>query len=101
MTIRPKEQYEALTERWAYEQTPAYAVEYARRAGIEGTTSQGVKRCGLRRSRCVGLAKTRLGHVLTATAVDFVRVANGLADVPRARTHRSTFAALMAQPVFG
>ena len=101
ITIRPKEQYEALKERREYEQTPAYAAEYARRAGIEGTISQGVRRCGRRRSRYVGLAKTHLGHVLTAAAVDFVRVAAWLADVPRARTRRSTFATLMAQPASG
>ena len=101
ITIRPKEQYEALKERREYEQTPAYAAEYARRAGIEGTISQGVRRCGLRRSRYVGLTKTHLGHVLTAAAVDFVRVAAWLAAVPRARTRRSTFATLMAQPVYG
>jgi transposase len=101
ITIRPKEQYEALKERRAYEQTPEYAAEYAKRAGIEGTISQGVRRCGLRRSRYLGLAKTHLGHVLTAAAVDFVRVADWLADVPRARTRRSTFVTLMAQPVYG
>jgi transposase len=98
ITIRPKEQYEALKERRQYELTPEYAAEYARRAGIEGTTSQGVRRCGLRRSRYLGLAKTHLGHVLTAAAVNFLRVADWLADVPRARTRRSTFATLMAQP---
>jgi transposase len=100
ITVRPKEQYEALKERRAYEQTPEYAAEYAKRAGIEGTISQGVRRCGLRRSRYLGLAKTHLGHVLTAAAVDFVRVAAWLADLPRARTRRSTFATLMAQPVY-
>jgi transposase len=101
ITIRPREQYEALKERRAYEQTPEYAAAYAKRAGIEGTISQGVRRCGLRRSRYLGLAKTHLGHVLTAAAVDFLRVAAWLADVPRARTRRSTFVTLMAQPVSG
>jgi transposase len=101
ITIRPKEQYEALKERREFEQTPDYAAAYAKRAGIEGTISQGVRRCGLRRSRYAGLAKTHLGHVLTAAAVNFVRVADWLADVPRARTRRSAFATLMAQPVLG
>jgi hypothetical protein len=69
-------------ERRAYEQTPAYAAEDARRAGSEGSIAQGVMRCGLRRSRSLGLAKIHLGHGLTAAAVDFVRVAAWLADVP-------------------
>ena len=101
ITIRPKEQYEALKERREFAQTPAYAAAYAKRAGIEGTISQGVRRCGLRRSRYLGLAKTHLGHVLTAAAVDFVRVADWLADVRRARTRETQFAALMAQPAYG
>ena len=101
VTIRSKEQYEALTDRRAYEQTLAYAREYAKRAGIEGTISQGVRRCGMRRSRYVGSARTHLGHVLAAAAINVLRVSDWLANIPRARTRRSTFAALMAQPAYG
>src|SRR5215213_4911193 len=55
ITVRPQEQYEALRAAREREQTDAYADEYARRAGVEGTLSQAVRRCGLRRSRYVGL----------------------------------------------
>jgi transposase len=96
ITVRTKEQYEALRARREREQTAEYAREYARRAGIEGTLSQGVRRCGMRRSRYVGLARTHLGHVLTATALNFVRVAEGFAGTPRAQTRVSPFVALMA-----
>lgn len=89
---------EALQARRAEETTPAYAAEECRRAGIEGTISQGVRRCGLRRSRYVGFAKTELDHVLTAAAIDDARVADWFAEMPRAETRRSRFAALMAQP---
>ena len=99
VTIRTREQYEVLQARREEERTPAYAAEYGRRAGIEGTISQGVRRCGLRRSRYVGLAKAHLGHALTAAAINFLRVAAWLADVPRARTRQSKFATLMAQPI--
>ena len=74
ITVRPQDQYEALRAAREREKTDAYAEEYARRAGVEGTLSQAVRRCGLRRSRYVGLARTHLGHVLTATAVNFVRI---------------------------
>jgi transposase len=96
ITVRTKDQYEALRERRERERTTAYAREYARRAGIEGSLSQGVRRCGMRRSRYIGLARTHLGHVLTAAALNVVRVAEWLAGTPRARTRRSPFAALMA-----
>lgn len=44
------------------------------RAGIEGCPSQGVRVCGLCRSRYVGSAKTDLKHVATAAALDIMRL---------------------------
>jgi transposase len=99
LAVRPEPQYEALKERRELEESGEYAREYARRAGVEGTISQGVRRCGLRRSRYVGLARTHLGHVLTAAALNFVRVADWLADVPRAHTRPWRFATLMVHPL--
>ena len=96
ITIRPKQQYEALRERRELERTEGYAQEYAKRAGIEGTLSQGVRRCGLRRSRYVGQARTHLGHVLTAAALNFVRVGEWLGGTSRAQTRQSPFLALLA-----
>jgi transposase len=96
ITVRPHEQYEALRAAREREQTEAYAAEYARRAGVEGTLSQAVRRCGLRRSRYVGLARTHLGHVLAATAINFVRLGEWLAGTPRAKTRRPRFATVLA-----
>jgi transposase len=98
IAVRPQPQYDALQERRTFEESPEYKREYARRAGIEGTISQGIRRCGLRRSRYVGLSRTHLGHVLTAAALNFVRVADWLAGTERSRTRPSRFAILMAQP---
>jgi len=95
IAIRPRAQYEALQERRARQETEAFAEDYARRAGIEGTISQGVRAYGLRRAKYIGAAKTHLQHVLTAAAVDFVRVAQWLDDVPLAKTRRSSFMKLM------
>ena len=98
ITVRPHEQYEALQAAREREQTEAYAAEYARRAGVEGTLSQAVRRAGLRRSRYVGLARTHLGHLLTATAINFVRLGEWLADTPRAKTRHPPFATVLAPP---
>jgi len=95
-TIRPKEQYEALKERRTWEKTAAYTQEYAKRTGIEGTISQGVRRSRMRRSRYIGLAKIHLGHLLTATALNFVRIGEWLVGTPRAKTRHSAFSRLMA-----
>ncbi len=48
----------------------------------------------LRRSQYVGLAKTRLLHLLIGAALNVVRVAAWLAERPRAGTRVSPFAAL-------
>jgi transposase len=97
IAVRPQPQYQALQERRALEATRQYAHEYAKRAGIEGTISQGVRRCGLRRSRYRGLERTHLGHVLTAAALNYARVADWLVGTPRAHTRQTPFAILMAQ----
>jgi transposase len=69
-------------------------LQYAARAGIEGTHEQAVRRCGLRRCRYVGSAKAHLQHVLTATALNLARLGDWWAGAPAAATHRSRFAAL-------
>jgi transposase len=97
IAVRPREQYEALQARRAYEREPDFAREYGKRAGIEGTISEGIRSCGMRRSRYVGERKTHQQHVFTATALNFVRTAHWLAGHPRAKTRRSRFAALFPQ----
>ncbi len=81
------------------EDTRDFATAYSRRAGIEGTLSRGVRTCRLRRTRYVGQAKTHLGHILTATGLNFLRLGEWLSDRPRAKTRRAPFAKLIAQPL--
>jgi transposase len=73
-------------------------MEYARRAGIEGTLSQGIRAYGLRHARYIGEAKTPLQHVLTAAAINFVRIGHWLMEKPRARTRTSALTKLLKQP---
>jgi transposase len=93
ITIRPQEQHEAIQAARARQQTPEFKQQYAKRAGIEGTISQGVRRSDLRRARYIGLAKTRLQHLLMAVALNLVRVVAWLREQPRAQTRTSRFAA--------
>jgi transposase len=67
---------------------------YNRRAGIEGTISQGVNALGLRRSRYLSLAKTHLQHILTSAAINVVRMVAWLQGQPHAKTRISRFASL-------
>jgi transposase len=96
LTVRPQAHHEALQAARQRQETAEFTAEYARRAGVEGTHAQAIRRCGLRRSRYFGLAKTHLQHVITATAINLVRLAAWLEGTPRAHARRSPFAALAA-----
>ena len=90
----PKEPYIALQRARQRQTTDEFKKAYAQRAGVEGTISQGVQVCGLRRSRYRGMSKTRLQHVFTAVAINLKRVAAWFEETPRAQTRISRFAAL-------
>ena len=93
---RERDQYIALQTARVRQQTAACKHTDARRAGREGTIAQGPRPGELRRSRSIGLVQTRLLHLLLAAAINFRRVAAGRAEIPRARTRPSAFAALAA-----
>ena len=67
---------------------------YTARAGVEGTRSQGIRRCDLRHARYLGEAKTRLQHLLIATALNVIRVVAWCLETPLAPTRQSRFARL-------
>lgn len=94
LTLRPRDEHEALRRARAEQDTETWKERYKARAGVEGTISQGVLRCGLRRSRYRGLAKTSLQHQLTGAAINLARIDAHLTQTPRARTRTSPFAAL-------
>jgi transposase len=94
LTLQPRAEHEAIRAARQRQSTEAFATAYARRAGVEGTLSQGVRLCGLRRARYRGLRKTHLQHVATAAALNVHRLAGWLNGVPRAATRHSRFAAL-------
>ncbi|MDH2312375.1 transposase [Methylobacterium brachiatum] len=98
LTPRSREEHDALVAARARETSSVFAVDRRRRADIEGTLSRGVRTMGLRRSRYLGLARTHLQHLLTATAINLGRLAAWIGDTPASRIRRSAFAHLMAQP---
>jgi IS5 family transposase len=96
LKLQPRAEHEALKAGRERLATKEGRRAYARRAGVEGTISQGVRAFGLRRSRYRGLAKTHLQHVATAAAIDLVRLGDWLRLVPRAVTRTSRCATLTA-----
>ena len=96
LKLQPRAEYEALKAARGRLATKEGRRLYARRAGVEGTLSQGVRAFGLRRSRYRGLARTHLQHVATAAAIDLARLGGWFRAIPRAATRTSRFAALAA-----
>lgn len=95
LNIKPRELHEALQQARQREKTKEFQEEYSKRAGVEGTISQGVRAFGMRRSRYIGKAKTHLQHLATAAAINIERVADWFAGERREETRRSAFARAM------
>ena len=96
ITVRPEALHKALLKAREREKTDDFAEQYARRAGVEGTICQGVRAFDIRHARYVGLAKTHLQQVLTATVMNIVRALHWLAGDRPTQTRSSTFAKLHA-----
>ncbi|MBW3624839.1 MAG: transposase [Armatimonadetes bacterium] len=94
LTILVRAHYEALNGARERMTTEEGKKAYRLRAGVEGSLSQGVRRCGLRFCRYRGLAKTHLQHLATAAGLNRVRSLNHLAEVKLAPTRQSRFARL-------
>jgi len=94
VSFKPRAEFEILQWARQREHTTEFKERYAKRAGIEGTISQGTRSLGLRRSRYIGQAKTHLQHILIAVAINLARFVDWINEVPRAATRTSAFAAL-------
>jgi transposase len=89
-----RDQYEALQAARRRQETEEFREQYAARAGIEATHEQAIRRCGLRHARYIGMTKVHLQHVITAAAINLVRLADWLEGKTPAQTRRSAFARL-------
>lgn len=94
MTLRPKELHLALHAARQRQHTPEFKAQYDARAGVEGSLSQGLRVCDLRRARYIGAAKTRLQHILIAAGLNIRRIGEWFAETPRARTRVAPFVTL-------
>ena len=74
VTFLPRRQQQAQQRIRAEQATDAWRQRYALRCGVESLIAQASRRSGLHHARYRGLAKTHLQHVLTALALNLVRV---------------------------
>jgi len=95
LSFKPQAEYEMLNAARQRQTSEEFKSKYKQRAGIEGTISQGVRAFELRRTRYLGLAKTRLQHLAVAAAMNLTRLATWwLAGEPDYLPYRSPFARL-------
>ena len=94
LRLRPQAEHEAIAAQRGRQNEREFKELFNTRAGIEGTLSQAVRVFGLRRCRYRGLEKTELQHILTAVALNLVRLWNWLSEVPQVTKRVSRLAAL-------
>jgi transposase len=93
--LQPTQEHHDLLQLFRLAQhEPAFHQRYQLRAGIEGTLSQATRSLGLRTARFIGHAKTHLQHLATATALNWLRLADWLDGHSPAQTRVSPFAEL-------
>jgi transposase len=100
-TVRPQAHYEAIQAARQRQETPECKAQYALRSGVESSLSHGIRRFHLRQSRSLGLARTHLQHLLTAVAMNVVRVIAWLRGEPLGERRRKPghFARLAPHPL--
>jgi transposase len=96
IVLRSREQHEAIQVTRQRQTTKEFQKRYAKRSGIEGTISQGIRAFDLRASRYLGMEKTRLQHLLTATAMNVTRLFSWDREDTPAMPRLSSFASLAA-----
>jgi transposase len=101
LTVRPQAHHEAIQVARLRQETPEFRAQYTLRSGVESSLSQGIRRFGLRQSRYIGLARTHLQQVLTAAAMNVVRVIAWLWGEPLGERRRKPghFAQLAPHPL--
>jgi transposase len=98
VTFLPRRQQEAQQRIRAEQATADWRQRYALRCGVESLISQAFRLSDLHQARYRGLAKTHLQHVLTALALNLVRVDAWLTGVATTGSWTSRLARL-TQPL--
>ena len=74
VTVRPKAYHLAIQAARRRQETTAFKIHDALRAGVESSIAQATRRFDLRQSRYRGLARTHRQQILVAVAMNLVRV---------------------------
>lgn len=100
LKLQPRPFHQALQAARTRQASSEFKQEYALRAGVEATISQGIRGFDLRRSRYFGAAKTHLQHIAIAAAINISRLFAWWQEIPVVHKRPSRFAALKATTAF-
>ncbi len=92
----PQSHFETQQRARQRQRTPEFREQCATRAGVEGTISQVACALGARRARYRGMSKIHFQHLVSAAAINLLRILDWLHEVPRFTTPKSHFARLAA-----
>jgi hypothetical protein len=99
LSLRPREVHEAVAQARAGQTTSQWKARYNIRAGAEGTMRQAATHVtGIRRTRYLGLGKTRLKHNAAAAAVSLIRLDAWWTGTPLDRTGATHLQRLNLEP---
>jgi transposase len=96
LTLDTQERYTLLAQARQRQRSKAFKTLYALRSGAESLISQAVRVCEVRRARYLGQARLQLQHVVTAVAINLIRVAAWLREPEQTPARSSAFARLAA-----
>jgi transposase len=101
LTVRPKAQHEAMQRARERQATAEFQTQYALRAGVESSISQGTRRFDMRHSHYIGQQRTHLQQILVAVAMNLMRMLAWLWDETFGEAKRGPghFAQLAARPL--
>lgn len=96
LTLDTQERYTLLAQARRRQRTEDFKVLYALRSGAESLIAQAVRVCEVRRARYLGQARVQLQHVVTAVAINLIRVIAWLHEPEQTPARSSAFARLAA-----
>jgi transposase len=96
LTLATQERYTLLAQARQRQQSEDFKELYALRSGAESLMSQAVRACEVRRARYLGQARLQLQHILTAVAINLMRMVAWLREPEQTPARRSAFARLAA-----
>lgn len=86
LEIKNAELFKYMQAKRSEQKTSAFKEKYKIRSGIEGTHSQAVRTCNMRRSKYSSLEKTSFQACATAAGLNLIRMVNWLLEATLAKT---------------